>query len=312
MSNKNNDNKSQGCLSTVIGKDTPSKRAGLTYTALAVALLLVSLVFSMIPRDVDAPKPQWFIYLSFLAAPVAFLAATVWYFSYTKTPVKKFLKERVCHPKYYLVALLLQVGLLSLGELNGLFLRFLEKFGYAGDDIQLPNLSGFGFVGALLAIAVLPSIMEELFFRGVFLRETKGFSTWGRVLLCGGLFALYHQNPAQTVYQFICGSCFALIAIRANSFFPTVVSHFINNGLILTLQKCGVESYPKGAYIAMLCVSGVCLVSALIYLTLFDKKRGEEKETETEKGSYVQFFAGAAIGIATFAIFWVTTLITGF
>ena len=49
----------------------------------------------------------------------------------------------------YLIAFLLQIGLLSLSELNGLFLQFLGKFGYEHTPIVLPSVEGFGFVGVL-------------------------------------------------------------------------------------------------------------------------------------------------------------------
>ncbi|MFQ7079353.1 MAG: hypothetical protein ACLRSW_16265 [Christensenellaceae bacterium] len=50
--------------------------------------------------------------------------------------------------KYFLIAVLLQVGLFARG-LNGLFLNFLGRFGYKDDPILLPSLNGFGLVGVL-------------------------------------------------------------------------------------------------------------------------------------------------------------------
>ncbi len=288
-------------VSSFIGEKT----AGLSYTAFACIFFFVSLVIGMLPRT---GTPQWFLYASYLASPVAFLLVSVWYFYYTKQPLRSFFQAQKCKPKYYLIAIILQIGLLSLGELNALFLKLLQGVGYEDSGILLPKMEGVGFVGVFLTIAVLPAIMEELFFRGVFMRGMKNFSTWGRVLLCGGLFALYHQNPAQTVYQFICGAAFALVAVRSGSFFPTVLSHFINNGVILILTKLGVEGYPTPVYVAILVVSGICLVGSLAYLIGFDRKKQEKKR---EKASYRMFFAYAALGIAVFALSWLLTLVVG-
>ncbi len=289
------------------GEITPAKSAGLLYSVSALVYLLAAVVVSSM--IVGQETRGWAVYLTFLAAPIAFALSAVWYFSYTKTPVKSFLREQKCHPKYYLLALLLQIGLLSLGELNGLFLRFLERFGYQSPDMALPSLDGFGFVGGLLAVAVLPAAMEELFFRGLLQRGMKGFSLVGQVLLSGALFALYHQNPAQTIYQFICGAAFALVAARAGSFLPTVLSHFINNAYVLTLYKLGITSYGAPMYAIMLVISGICLLSSLLYLTVFDKKKQEEK---VEEKGYKKLLLFASVGLLVFAVSWIAALATGF
>ncbi len=298
-------------MPSFIGEKTPSKIAGLTYTVSACAFFFVSLLIGAFASGVDLENPpEWYLYASFLAAPVGFLLSAFWYFFYTRTPIKVFAKAQLCHPKYYFVALILQIGLLSLGELNTLFLRFLGAFGYESAEIILPSMDGGKFVGVFVSIAVLPPIMEELFFRCVFLREMKDFSTLGQMLLCGGLFALYHQNPAQTPYQFICGACFALVAIKAGSFFPTVLSHFVNNALIVVLYKLGITSYGVPMYVIMLIISALCLAGSLLYLLKFDKQKENEKK-EKKEGSYKQFFLYAGVGIFVFALSWIATLSMG-
>ncbi len=309
---QNRNQKQSGGLSSFIGEKTPSKTSGLTFTVAACAFFFVSLLLSLImPTAKEGESlPQWALYLNFLAAPIAFALVVVWYFSYTKNSVKGFLKAQVCPLKYYGIALLMQVGLLSLSELNVLFLAFLKKFGYVDSGITLPSLNGFGFCGVLFAVAVLPAVMEELFFRGIFLQEMKEFSLWGRVLLCGALFALFHQNPAQTIYQFVCGVAFALIAVRAKSIFPTILSHFLNNGYILLMAKLGVESYSPTVYAIILIVSVICLTLALLLLTVWEGKK--EKKTERVEGAYKSFFLCAGIGVFVFSLSWLLGLLVGF
>lgn len=302
-------NQKQGFFAPLIGEKTPSKTAGLTYTVAVCAFLIVSFFVLLLPVG-EGELPQWYLYANFLAAPVAFVAVTIWYFGYTKTTVKDFVKEQKCHPKYYLIAVLLQIGLLSLAEVNGLFLQFLEKFGYQDSGITLPSMQGFGFVGVLIVVGVIPAVMEELFFRGIFQREMKDFSLWAKVLLCGGLFALYHQNPAQTIYQFICGASFALVAAKSGSFFPTVLSHFINNALIVVLYVLGISSFEGGMYAIILVLSGICLFGSLVWLLVFDKEKADKKQTKN--GAYKEIFACAGFGIFVLGLSWLLTLIMGF
>lgn len=114
---------------------------------------------------------------------------------------------------------------------------------------------------------MLPACLEELFFRGIVFHGMKKFGNVAAVLASAGLFALYHQSPAQTIYQFICGACFALIALRSGSILPTVVSHFVNNALILILEACGVSGFS----IETMIILGVLFAIWAIYLIFFDK-----------------------------------------
>ncbi len=300
---KKDNRQPQGFIYSLIGEPTPAKRAGLLYSLLAFAFFGASFLLSLFGVE---GMPQWYIYAAFLAAPAAFLVVEGWYFSKREGGIKGFFKEENCSPKYYLLALTMQLGLFPLGELNDVFLQFLEKFGYQGGDITLPSTKGFGLAGVLFVVALLPAFFEELFFRGILQRELKDFSLLAQVLLCGGLFALYHQNPAQTLYQFACGAAFALVAVKAGSFLPTVLSHFVNNALIVLLYAFGIEEYPRPVYIHLLVVGGVALFGTLCYLLIFDKKKKTEK-----KGSYKQLFACGAVGIFVFGLTWVLTLIMG-
>ena len=176
-------------------------------------------------------------------------------------------------------------------------------------------MSGVKIIPALLFIAVLPACLEELFFRGIVFHGMKKFGNVAAVLASAGLFALYHQSPAQTIYQFICGACFALIALRSGSILPTVVSHFVNNALILILEACGVQGLPLGLVIAF----GVLLASSIIFLLFFDKnidgtvpeKREEMQTAETAKpkADAKGFVLCALTGIVLCAMNWIAALL---
>ena len=294
------------------GTPTQGKTGGLAYSLSTVLLILASFVFLLVLAlfglaNEGYEEKNWFLYCSYMLPQAVLFATAVFCLKFSKTPVKEYVRSQKCKPIYFSIALLLQIGLWSLSELNGLFLKLLGKFGYEDSGILLPSMDGFGFVGVLIVVAILPAVMEELVFRGVLLNGLKSFKAVGAVLLCGALFSLYHRNPAQTLYQFCCGVAFALVAIRSGSIFPTVLSHFINNAVILILTKCGVTSYPTPVFIVVLCVSAVCLAVSLWYLIFKDK--GEEQKTD--KTDQKQFFRFAAVGIVICAIYWISALISG-
>lgn len=289
------------------------KTSGLTFSAATFVPLVAAFIFSVVLLigglvvQEGEPYPDWYLYCSYLLNPISFAALTWWLLSWTKKTVKQFVKEQKCSWKYFLIALLMQFGLLSLSELNGLFLQFLELFGYVSTEINLPSLDGLGFVGVLIVVAVLPAVFEEIIFRGFLLKGMKSFGPLGAVLVCGGLFALYHQNPAQTIYQFCCGAAFAWVAIQAGSILPTVASHFLNNAYIIVMTKLGVEVFPTPVYILLLVLEIISFIAAMVLLFLDKKPENGEKDREEQK----RFWLYALPGIALSAVMWLSVLVTG-
>ncbi len=291
-----------------------AKASGMSFSVVAflptVLFIIVSIVLSCFNLTGEGyEKTQWYLYLQYVLPQISFgLIAFFWLYS-TRTPLKGTLRAQKCAPKYYLIALLLQVGLLFLSQLNGWFVAFLEKIGYPQTPPSIPSLQGGGFFFATVTIALLPALFEEIFFRGVLLKGLHGFSKAGAILLCGGLFALYHQNPAQTLYQFCCGAAFALVAVKAGSILPTVLSHFLNNFFILLLEKQGVSSFSPTVTVWIFSVSFVFLVGTLVYLLAFDKKPSgqvlSEKERRNERKNFLVY---SAFGVIVCALVWVVAL----
>ena len=250
----------------LLGEPTQASASGIAFSLAAVLPTLLSVIFLIAVGAGDYTQEDWYLYVSYLLPQIAFAITAIWFLYYSKTPLKTAVKNQKCKSRYFLLALLLQVGLLFLSELNALFLQFLGNFGYEDAGINLPSMDGLGFVGVVVVIAVVPAVFEEIMFRGILLKGLKSFGKVGSILLCGALFALYHQNPAQTLYQFCCGAAFALITVRSGSILPTVVSHFFNNMLILMLTKFGVESFSPFVGLAVLGISLTCLIASLIWI----------------------------------------------
>ena len=302
------DNKTLG--NAFLGEPTKARLSGEVFTASTLALLICSLIFSLAVMGKDAfLSSDGYVYVSFLLPQLCFALALAFVWLRGKPSLCAVASSQKCHVKYFAIAILLQIGMFGLSEVNTLFLDWLSGFGYVDDGIRLPSMDGFGFIGVLFVVAVLPAIFEEAVFRGVLLNGLRAFGTLGAVLLSGALFALYHQNPAQTVYQFCCGATFALVAIRSGSILPTAVSHFINNALVLCLTKFGVTEIVGTAQILVYVVAFFSLVGALVWLFVFDKT--PEKQTGKGEGDKKDFFLRAFIGVLICAVSWLSALLTG-
>ena len=313
----------KSAVKALLDKPTRENSSSLAFSFAAMFMFGISLVVAFIlawsgfNTETDG-TPDWYLYLSFIIAPIALGLAAFWYFYRTKKPILQTVKNQKCHWKYYLIALALEVGLFSVSYLNTLFAELLTRLGYSTPDMGIPSLDGFGIVGVIFVAALLPAVFEEIFFRGVLLDGAYVFGTAGAVLLCGGLFALYHQNPVQTIYQFCWGAAFALMAIRAGSILPTMVAHFVNNATIIILQKCLTENQeldmPLPVFIPVMIISALCLIAALGYLIFMDKNQlpSEEKSTEQKKTGRSVFVLGVMIGVLICFVNWASALYTGF
>ena len=305
----------KGVLTPLIGEATPAKASGLTYSLTAIlsvvfafAFLLAITLFGLVKEGYE--NSEWYLYCSYLLTPLTFFAVAWFVLRWSGKSVGGEIRAQACPARFFLLAILLQCGLLCLSQLNGLFLEWLGKFGYEDTPIVLPSMDGFGFVWVLITIAVLPAVFEEIIFRGLLLKGMKSFGVAGAVLLNGALFALYHQNPAQTLYQFCCGVTFAWVAIRAGSILPTVVSHFLNNALVIVLMKFNLADIQGTALVAVLITSILCFVASLVWLFFFE--RGENApEEEVEKAGRKQFLLYASVGVAMYALTWISVLLAG-
>ena len=316
---RNHGNK-QGTLTSLIGAPSPAKASGLTYTLAALFSVVVGFVFLLLVSALGLAqegyeKSDWYLYSAYLLTPLTFFLVAAFVLRWSNGSIAESAGVRVCSARYFILAILLQCGLLCLSQLNGLFLEWLEGYGYQDTPIELPSLDGFGLVGVLFTVAVLPAFFEELIFRGLLLKGMRVFGIAGAVLLNGALFALYHQNPAQTLYQFCCGAAFALVAIRAGSILPTVLSHFLNNALIIFLMKFNATEWSGGVTIAVLIVSVICLIASMVWLIFLDKgEKSVERtiETRVKRAEQKSFFLYVGVGVLLYALTWFSVLLTGF
>lgn len=288
-----------------------SAAGGLSYTFTVVVSLLINIIASGIISlgsltDTDAAK-----YISVLISPIAIAITLALAVTVAKQPVRRILPLKT-HPKYFLIGALLIFGLLfSLSSVNEWLVKLFELMGYKRRQSFLPDYSGWKVLPVLITYAVIPAIAEEILFRGILLNNTEeGAGSIRAILLSGFCFSLYHGSVEQTIYQFVCGCLFALLAVRSKAITPTVVIHFINNALIIILYSAGVMDaatdsliMSKTAEIIITVLSAASLVGAVVWLAL-DKSPLKE----CKSGGVKQFFIFAGIGIGAMALVWIAGL----
>ncbi|MGN1104986.1 MAG: lysostaphin resistance A-like protein [Candidatus Coproplasma sp.] len=292
-----------------------ARGGGLAFSIAVVLNIFVGLIVSVIIgasglSGTDAAK-----YLGYLTSTIALIITVLLMRFMFNQPLRKMAPIK-CNPKYIVIGLLLIYGLLfSLNSLNGYLIKLFELMGYTPNESTLPDLSGWNLLPAILVIAVLPAILEELLFRGIILNNIEGeVGSVRAIFLVGFLFSLYHGSVEQTIYQFICGCLFALLAIRSRSITPVVLIHFINNAVILILYSVGALDAGGNLIVsqwgnfAIMVTSALCLAGAVVWLILDRKiKFGLAKG---EKSSLKGFFIFALAGIVVTTLTWILGLFT--
>lgn len=296
--------------------------SGLTFSTLAVLSLAISILFTFAisaiasAKGMDTTTYVDGIKTSFVYVALSFGLSSV-YVCLTVLAVSRYKKIRPfssvvrytpVRPKYWIIALALCAGLLfSLTSLNQFFIEWLKGFGYSKEDMVLPTAQLWQYPCWIILACVLPAFLEEVVFRGYMLEGLKGFPTWVIVLTSAFTFTIFHQNPQQTPYQFVCGAVFALLAIKSGSVLPGVVMHFINNAVIITFNFFSIQM-GEVLTVVLAVVGGVLLIAALVYLIFLDKNKAEKSENPV-KQSLLPFWGMASVGLVLCLIMWFSDII---
>lgn len=86
----------------------------------------------------------------------------------------------------------------------------------------------------IVAMAILPSICEELLFRGlIFKGLQEKFNSHIAILLSATMFTLLHGSLQQTVYQFIFGVLLGYAMHYGKNIIYPIILHFVNNLIVV-------------------------------------------------------------------------------
>lgn len=116
---------------------------------------------------------------------------------------------------------------------------------------------------ALLSHALLPAIFEEALFRYLPLRMLASHSRRGAVLISAFFFAFAHHDLFTIPYAFFAGAILMAIDIATGSIWPSVVIHFINNAVSVSVIFFSGNTYFAPVIYSVL---GLLTVISLAYI----------------------------------------------
>lgn len=212
-------------------------------------------------------------------------------------------------PVYIIVAVLAAFGMFAgLGFVNDLFARALQKIGVNVPQSGIEINSAWEFALLIVALAALPAVTEESFFRGAIGYGVSSCGALTGAAVTAACFALYHGSLSQLLYQFAYGAALYVLAKKSGSTFPGMIAHFLNNAAVLCLAYFNAE---VNLYSLVSIACGIAALAAAGAVLFFygRKKSGAEtpeekkEDGEHEEGKIRDFFLpygilGAAIFVA--------------
>lgn len=209
------------------------KEAGFYYlVAVLIGYFLMNVLYAAIgDKKVAACVAQ-------IAQQATFVLATVLFFN-GRGSVKENLMLNSFKPKYLLYAAIVFCGLFfGAGFINIKFTELLQNVGFTvGSAVSIETFGDY--LINVVSLSLFPAVCEEFLFRSLFIYALYKVGGDGdeikTSLLIGIVFALYHKNLAQLIYQFAYGFALSMLALKSGSVIPGMIMHAMNNFIILTV-----------------------------------------------------------------------------
>ena len=181
---------------------------------------------------------------------------------------------------FIIISILLPIiTLYAFEPLTVLFLKFLNLFKYEVGQTYLPDFTKTSnYILGLIFAALVPAFCEEILFRGVILSGFRKLGNLKGILLSALCFMLVHQNPDQTIYQFLMGIVLASLVVISNSIWTSIIVHFVNNAFTLTLSNIGLASEVLPSLNLPFILISVALCALLFVGIHFGLKHAETQE----------------------------------
>jgi sodium transport system permease protein len=143
--------------------------------------------------------------------------------------------------------------------------------------LSLGGNRGYGMT--LLLMAISPAICEEALFRGPILRGLgTRMGPAATVVLTAALFGLFHLDIYRLIPATLLGILLGVLAQQSRSIVPSMLAHFCNNAMLVTLARAGLDERMESLgprSLALIVVASLALTGAGVALV-----RGSAAKTE--------------------------------
>ena len=185
--------------------------------------------------------PELLTYIQVCASLAMALVAVIWYYNgYVKKAkaagTYKPITKKIKNANQVLFVLFGTLAVYPLAcVLQYLGMTLMPNYAAGVSQALNMALGGSAILGLITAVILAP-IGEEVAMRGIIVQRAKtAYSVVGVAIISAVLFGVFHLNLIQGIYVLPMGLFWGYVAYRFNSAVPTIIGHFINNLLGMTV-----------------------------------------------------------------------------
>lgn len=130
------------------------------------------------------------------------------------------------------------------------------------EDLQMNGVGEF-LIG-VVAMAIVPAIIEEFAVRGVVMQPLRRFGDTFAIIASAFIFSIMHGNMAQIPYTVVGGVYLGYLTIATGSIWPSIILHFINNLYSVIIMAVDSNFGERGSYIAVVIMMAVFIISGVV------------------------------------------------
>lgn len=147
------------------------------------------------------------------------------------------------------------------------------------ETLNVPGLDNFVLqIFFIVAIAIIPAVFEELFFRKGLINLTREYGDKFAIVVSSLLFAVIHLNLAQGIFAFFMGIILGTLYVKTGKLRYGMILHGINNAYAVFCQIFGSCNWDIAYNTVIYIGKGLFYVSILIViLEIIRKIRAKEK-----------------------------------
>lgn len=203
--------------------------------AAVLSYLLLQLLFELILGREWLEKNIYF-FLAFIQIFVILLPALLFVRRQNMSHVQVIRIKKITIPEILLIIPMAILSGIIASVLNSILIFFLGKnyslpTGGVPVPASLPEL-----LVQIVVVALIPSVCEEIFFRGVIYHAFSGMGVWKAIIVSSLYFSLFHFDVRNLLGPFFLGILIAWYCYRADSIFAGIIAHFTNNFILVLIN----------------------------------------------------------------------------
>lgn len=294
------------------------KKVNMLLLLTLIVYLGYSLMISIVAysRDGDVPI-LGNVMFQLVSSQFVLLAPSAFFFWKHKVPVMEYLHIRPLRiPTLLLVVVFTYVSYPIISLCNYVSLFFTEN---VIDNTMEDLLEQYPTIVCVIAVALVPCIVEELIFRGILYRTYKKCGTAKAIILTALLFGLFHMNVNQMSYAVAMGIVLVLLNEATGSMLSSMLMHFLINATSVISAAVYYRQYDtlqpeeqNGDFSVLLPLTVISIVSLVFMVFLLrgmvslEKRKEKVKARQTISEKKEKIFSVSLLVVIVICIVMVT------